>query len=142
MNESNPLKVGAVIGLLLYMAKLVFSHLLGLSTGWHYLGYLVLVFFVVSYMSGLRKSYKENDIFIKGIKHGVQLSLAAGIVVAIMNLIAFMLHPEWSFNKFGLDPSTFNTTALISVGTLLEIFIIGNLVTFIMMQGRKDEART
>lgn len=81
--------------------------------------------------------YKDRisgDIFIKGISVGLKLSLVAGMVLVLTNIVLYLISPEYAFSKYSIEPSTLQQLALVCAVLLFETIVFGGIITFAVLQ--------
>lgn len=85
------------------------------------------------------KSKINGDIFINGISFGAKLSLLAGLVLVIANILLYVIYPEIAFSKYGLEPHALSSVLVISAILFFETFVFGNIISFCILQYLKGD---
>jgi len=102
--------------------------------------YLFLMIAIVVALN-MYKNKISGDVFIRGIGVGTKLSLVAGLCLAAINIILFLVLPQYAFSKYGMEPHSLQQMFLISVVLFFETLIIGSIMTFIVLQFLKDRIK-
>jgi len=134
-------RYGAIAGILMAVVLMLFSMsgndfspFLKLSK------YLPLAMVIIVALN-IYKSKVNSNIFIKGIGIGAKLSIIAGAILALINLVLFLIQPEWSFSKYGIDPTSLERMIMVSAILFFETFVFGNIISFAILQYLKDRIK-
>jgi hypothetical protein len=85
------------------------------------------------------KRKHEDRIFVKGIGMGTKLSLIAGLVLILINMVLYLTLPELAFSKYNLEPHTFLQYLSISMILFFETLVFGSIITFTILQYLKGD---
>jgi hypothetical protein len=97
-------------------------------------GMYAFLFVAITFMLYKISKVVTGSIFKLGILSGIKLSTIAAIFVVLINLIVYLIAPEYTFAKYGLIPNSLIQVLSISAILFVEIFVAGNIITFINMQ--------
>lgn len=132
--ENISLKYGVLAGLAMSFYLLLFQ-ISGNDYSPGYKSFMYFFLFLASIASLYQLSRaKKGPIFAKGIFTGLKLSIIASSFVAILNIILFLVHPDFAFSKFGLIPTSIYQAIIVSAMLFIEIFVMGNILAFVNMQ--------
>lgn len=85
------------------------------------------------------KSYLHKDtIFKNGALLGGYITFISGIVLIIVNTIAFTSGSSITFEKFGVEANNFGQFLTISGTMFFEVIVFGMIITFIILQYLKS----
>jgi hypothetical protein len=73
-------------------------------------------------------------VFPAGAYMGVKVSLLAGLVLMVVNMVLFLANPDLAFSKYHVEPSTMMEAAIVSMMLFFETWVIGGIITFITLQ--------
>jgi len=140
-NNNTSSRYGIISGLFMAIALLLFQ-----ISGNDYmpaLKFLKYIFLAIPivFILNMYKHNLNDRIFVKGFSLGAKLSMIAGFVLIISNVILYLVAPEYSFSKFTIEPSSWVGMALVSLSLFFETFVIGSLITFITVQYLKEKSR-
>ena len=76
----------------------------------------------------------KGKIFTKGVLTGLQLTVVTAFLMVGVNLVVFFIAPEYTFSRFGLEPTSIFEVLEVSAMMFIEVFVAGNLMAFINMQ--------
>lgn len=93
---------------------------------------------VVALNAVQRKS--THGVFKKGAYMGVKVSLLAGLVLMVVNMLLFVANPDLAFSKYHVEPATMMEAAVVSMMLFFETWVIGGIITFIALQYLKGKA--
>lgn len=102
--------------------------------------YIFLLVAVTVCLSVLKKKY-SGDFFVKGLSTGIKLGLIAGVFLAAVNVILYLISPELAFSKYSLIPDSPMDMFFISAVLFFESFVFGGIMTFITLQLLKNSPR-
>lgn len=91
-------------------------------------------------LNTLKKNFK-GDFFVKGLTTGVKLSLITGVFLAIVNIIIYLILPDYAFSKYSLVPDSPMDMIFISAVLFFETLVFGGIITFITLQLLKNSPR-
>lgn len=82
----------------------------------------------------LQKIVEKKSVFGKGAKIAFNLSLIAGLIVAVTSFILYAINPDWAFDKFGKVTNSFPQAATVAAMLFFEILVVTNLIAFVILQ--------
>lgn len=142
INASNAsTKFGISAGLLMMALLMIFQISGNDFSPWLKLSkYIVLAILIIVGLNRY-KSHITGDIFIKGFPFGLKLSVIAGLVLALTNIILYLVNPELSFSKYSIEPTTGLQLALVSAVLFFEVMVFGGIITFATLQYLKESRK-
>lgn len=84
----------------------------------------------------------NGDLFKNGILLGAYTCMVSGLVLAIINTFTVGINADLAFQKFGLESEGLANTLVVSGSLFFEVFVMGMILTFIILQGLKRRSRT
>lgn len=128
------LKYGIAAGLAMSLTLLAFQSFSFDYAPWLKLTkYLFLIGFIAALISYV-KQVNSGDFFASGMIAGLRASGYAALTLALVNLIIFMILPDFAFSKYTLVPDRIFDALSISGILLFEIFVFGGIITFFFLQ--------
>lgn len=81
------------------------------------------------------KSYLYKDtIFKNGALLGAFITFISGLTLAVINAFAYITGSNFAFEKFGIESTNLGHFLSVSGALLFEVFILGMVITFIILQ--------
>ena len=105
------------------------------------LKYIPLGLVVFLALNILQKTVEKKSIFGKGASIAFSLSIVAGLLVAAVNMILYIVNPEWSFDKFGRVTTSLQQAATVTAMLFFEILVVTNLIAFVILQYIKRDVK-
>lgn len=136
-NKRYGIGAGFAMALVLLICQLTGNDV---ATGFKLLKYLLLGGIIVLALNNYGKTHGD-DLFINGSAVGVTLSLVAAAILALINIIIFLTLPEFAFSKYTVEPTSLLQASMISMMLFFEAWVIGGIITFIVVQWMKNRAK-
>jgi len=140
MKTANIIKYSLIAGIAMavYLGLLSATGNLG-SSPLKFIKYIILgvVLFVV--MSALRKTHRDTEFLMASLAANVKISVIAGIIVVLTNAILYQINPEMSLEKYSMIPAETSDLVVISGILIMESFVIGLLLTFVIYPALKNK---
>lgn len=142
VDKTNPSsRYGMIAGVVMALMLLLFE-----VAGVDHAPYLKLIKYVflgamIALALKMIQANGSRDIFIKGASAGAKLSLIAGGVLLVSNVVIYLLAPDAAFSKYTVSPHSLMQAVLVGVMLLFETVVIGSIITFIMIQYLKGKAQ-
>lgn len=103
---------------------------------------LALVVFLTLSINRNKKAQAAGKIFQKGMIVGLIVSAVSALSLVLTNLSLSFVFPSFMTHKFGLDISSTTNLLVANFGTVLETFVMGMIITFIILQLKKRSSST
>jgi nitrate reductase gamma subunit len=144
--EVDIIKEGTPLGLKAGIAMAIYLFLVNIFGGgdivaFKFIKYLFLAIPLWIGLSKVSNLLKTGTVFKNGILLGSVITFVSGLTLALMNILAFFINPEVSFNKFSLEPETAKSMLVISGSVFFEVLVFGMIITFIWLQILKSKPK-
>lgn len=128
------LKYGIYAGIAMSVFLLLFQ-LAGVdyAPGYKFFMYGFLFIAITAALYQIAKVSK-GKIFAKGVLTGLQLTVITAFLMVVVNLVVYFVAPQYTFSRFGLEPTTIFEVLEVCAMMFIEVFVAGNLMAFINMQ--------
>ncbi len=138
-------KDGIPLGLQAGIAMAIYLFLIDLLGGGDiialkFLKYAFLAYFLWIGLSKVSDLMIRGKVFRNGIKEGAVITFFSGIALSVVNLIAFLINPAISFEKFGVVSDSFGSFMVVSGAIFFEVLVFGLIITFIWLQILKTKS--
>ncbi|MBK8634511.1 MAG: hypothetical protein IPN72_13470 [Saprospiraceae bacterium] len=143
MRKSSNIKMvadGLILGLVLFFS-LGFLHHFVKEIWVNYLfKIIILSIFLGVYLNKYKNHLLKGDLLLKGIGKGILLSSIASITYCLLNLLSFIINPEWAIIRQGFEVLNGFDFVLINAIYFYEMLVFGGIISFLMVQ--KIQSRT
>ncbi len=136
LGRNQGLKLGALMAVFLILVQIIFNPE---NVGYVKPGkYLIMLGMFYSTLITYKKGLERGQIYRKGFVLGIYMSAVAAItLVAILTGLQFVFQ-SFDFSKFFQTVDTTAEMIIFDWILLLETFVFGIIITFILLQGLKD----
>ena len=104
--------------------------------------YLIMLGFFYVSLRDYKKRLPKGKIFTKGTSLGLYMSAITSVVLMVLMTLLQFIFQQVSFSKFTKEINTVSEMITFDWILLLQTFVFGIIVTFIILQGIKDTSRT
>jgi len=135
------IQYGVIAGVIMALYLFFFQYLDNdYSPGLKFGKYIVLAICIVLGLNKFKPAVGKR-FFQSGLFLGTRLTTIAAIIVVIVHILLYIIQPDLSFSKYTLFPE--NPGKMFAIGglTFVEIFVFGNILTFLTLQFLKEKSR-